>query len=273
VHIGGISVGIFRHCVRINNFIVYNPRGFSRSILVELPEIYVDYDLGSLLKGKLHLSRLDVDLKELGLEKNKEGKMNVDSLKLVQRQEPKQPAKKPMEMQVDLFNLQVGRIVSKDYSGAGEPSIKVYGINLNKSYKNITSAEQLAALIISEPMKEAGIRGAKIYAVSALAGAAFFPVAVAATLTGKDYAQQDFSLGKDEMYRVCLAALRESGAVSREDRNIYLITGEVQGASITIKLQEKSSRNTQVSISARKYLLPKPEIASGILYKIQQKLK
>ncbi len=277
VHIGGLSLGIFRQSVRINNFIIYNPSGFPQGVLVELPKIYVDYDLLSLLKGRLHLPLVDIYLKEMGLEKNKEGRMNVDSLKIVERQEPKPGAKheaaKPLVMQIDLLNLQLGRIVSKDYSVGAEPTIKVYDINLKKSYRNITSAQQLVGLILTEPMKEAGIRGAKIYALSTLAGAGFFPVAIATTLAGKDTAQKDFNMAREDLYRVCLAVLKDSGVVNKEDKIAYVITAEAGGANITVRLEEKSPRLTQVSVSARKYLFPKPEIANGILYKISEKLK
>ncbi len=277
VRIGSFSLGIFRQSVRIRNFIMHNPAGFSQGILVELPRIYVDYDISSLLRGKLHLSFVDVNVKELGLEKNKDGRMNVDSLKISQGQEPKQEKKrapaKPLGMQIDVLNLEVGRIVSKDYSTQGEPSIKVYDINLKKSYRNITSAQQLAALILTEPMKQAGIRGAKIYAISTLAGAGFFPVTIATTLAGKDSSGQDFNLSRDALYRVCLAVLKDSGIVNKEDKIAYVITAEVEGANVTVRLEEKSPRITQVTISARKYLFPKPEIAKGILYRIAQKLK
>ena len=277
VSIGGFSLGIFSQKVRINNFVMYNPGGFSKGILVELPRIHVNYDLFSLLRGKLHLSLVDINLKEMGLERNREGALNVDSLKIAQRQEPKQgkktEAKKAMEIQMDLVNLELGRIVYKDYSGAAEPTIKVYDINLKKSYKNITSAQQLVALILTEPMKQAGISGAKIYGISALAGAAFFPVAIATTLAGRDSVEQDFNVASDRLYVVCLSVLKDSGRVNSENKDSLVISAEVQGASVTVKLNKQSSRSTHVTISARKYFMPKPEIASGVLYKIQQKLK
>lgn len=277
VHIGGFSFGIFRQSIRINNFVMYNPAGFSRGVLVELPRVYIDYDLPSLLRGKLHLPLVDVSLKEMSLEKNKEGRMNVDSLKISQKEEPKEEkkrvAKKTLVMQIDLLNLQLGRIVSKDYAVGAEPSIKVYDINLKKSYKNITSAQQLAVLILTEPMKQAGIKGAKIYGLSTLAGAGFFPVAIATTLSGKDNVQQDFNLSRDNLYGVCLAVLKDFGKVAKEDPIARVITGEADGADITIKLEEKSSRSTQVTVFVRKFLIPKPEIANGILYRISEKLK
>ena len=45
-----------------------------------------------------------------------------------------------------------------------EPLVQVFDVNLkDKTYKDIQSAQQLAALIMVEAMKPTAIKGAKIY--------------------------------------------------------------------------------------------------------------
>ena len=70
--------------------------------------------------------------------------MNVDQLKVVRQGKVQRgkPAEQ-MPMQIDMLTLGIGRIVSKDHFPGGEPIVKVYDINIRKSYKNITSAQQL----------------------------------------------------------------------------------------------------------------------------------
>jgi hypothetical protein len=151
--------------------------------------------------------------------------------------------------------------------------VQVYDINLNKSYKNITSAQQLAGLIITEPMKQAGIKGAKIYGISALAGVAILPAAIAITFAGRDSAQQDFDAAVSDLYNAASEVLNRSGKVAREDKTTGVIIASVNGADVTVKLKKVSERKTRVTISARKYILPRPEVASGILYQISGKIK
>jgi hypothetical protein len=151
--------------------------------------------------------------------------------------------------------------------------VQVYDINLKKSYKNITSAQQMAALILSEPMKQAGIKGAAIYGVAALTGVGFIPVVVAATLSDKDSAQQDMNVAIARLYDTSLSVLTRIGKVSKEDKAAGIISGQVGGASVTIKLKSLSAGKTKIAISAKKYMLPKPEIASGVLYQISEQLK
>jgi hypothetical protein len=272
----GFSLGLIRQSVRINGFRMYNPKGFSPDLLVDLPKVSVDYDIPALLTGKFHFRLVDIELKEIGLEKNKEGKLNVDALKVAKTEtkgaQAKKPAK-PLAIQVDVLNLNIGRIVSRDYSAGKEPVVQVYDINLKKSYKNITSAQQMAALILSEPMKQAGLKGAAIFGVAALTGVGFIPVVVAATLSDKDSAQQDMNVAIARLYDTSLSVLTRIGKVSKEDKAAGIISGQVGGASVTIKLKSLSAGKTKIAISAKKYMLPKPEIASGVLYQISEQLK
>ncbi|MFA4991195.1 MAG: AsmA family protein [Candidatus Omnitrophota bacterium] len=281
VEIKGFSLGILSQSVSITGFRMYNPEGFPKGVLVDLPKIAVDYDAGALLKGRLHLKKLEIDLKEVNLTKNKDGKLNVDSLKVAQKEagskEAKPKAKKssgPMEMKIDLLNLNIGRMVMTDYaSGGAEPTVQVYDINIKGTYNNITSPQQLAALILTEPMKRAGIKGAAIYGAAMLTGVGIVPVAIAAAFGEKDSVQEDIDKPVSELYDAALALLKNRGKVAGEDKTMGVITASVDGASVSVKLKSVSDNKTSITVSARKMLLPKPEIAKGILYQIKEGLK
>ena len=274
VHIDGFSLGVFSQSARISGFKMYNPKGFTPGILVDLSKINIRYDLGALFKKKLHLVGAEIEIREIDLEKNKEGKLNVDQLKVVRQGKVQRgkPAEQ-MPMQIDMLTLGIGRIVSKDHFPGGEPIVKVYDINIRKSYKNITSAQQLTALILAEPMKAAGIQGANIYGAAMLTGVAVLPVAVAVTLIGRDSVQQDFISTFDNVYAASLEVLKRKGKITREDKLRGVISATINSVQVTVKIKKNAGNNTQVIISARKYLFPKPEIAGCILYGILEKLK
>jgi len=275
VHMDGFALGVFNPSVRISGFTMYNPSGFPKGILVSCPKINVAYDLPSLLKGKLHLTVVEFELKEMGLVKNKNGEFNVDSLK-VSRQAKSSPSSKPsgmLPLQIDSFTLEIGKVVSKDYSSGAEPAVKVYEVNIHKSYKNITSAQQLVLLILAEPAKAAGIKGAQIYGAAMIAGVAVLPVAVAATFVGKDSVQDNFDTGFERLYEISLDTLKKMGKITKADAAAGVIGADIQGATVTLKLRKKTDAKTEITISARKYLLPKPDIAGGVLYQISEKMK
>jgi uncharacterized protein involved in outer membrane biogenesis len=278
VHVGGFSLGVIKQSVKITNFRMYNPKGFPQEILVDIPKLEVSLNLAALAKGKIHLKVLDFELKELALTKNKEGKLNVDSLKVANAGEkPKEEkAKKPAKqiaIQIDLVNFNIGRVINTDYSMGEPPVVKVYDINIKKTYKDITSAQQLIALIISEPLKAAGIQGLQIYAATLITGVAALPVAAVFTLAGKDYAEHDFNASWKEAYEAGLKALQSAGTVKKEDSAAGVINAEVSGSQATLKLKKISEGKTQITVSARKFMLPQSEIAAGVMYKITEELK
>ncbi|MBP7216595.1 MAG: hypothetical protein KBA46_04850, partial [Candidatus Omnitrophica bacterium] len=176
-------------------------------------------------------------------------------------------------MQMDVVHLAIRNVIRKDYSVSGPETIKVCEIGIKKTYKNITSAQQLAALIIAEPLKAAGIQGLSVYGVSILTGVAALPVAAAFTLAGKDYAQAEYDVSWDKAYVVGLSALQAAGSIKKEDKAAGVISAEVKGTQVTLKLKKVSERSTQITISARKFLLPQPEVAAGVMYRISDNLK
>ncbi|MBU0503714.1 MAG: hypothetical protein ABH882_04825 [Candidatus Omnitrophota bacterium] len=274
VHIDGFSLGVFSQSVRITGFKMYNPAGFSKDILIDLEKVYVECDLGAIFKKKLHITNVEIELKQMGLEKNKEGKLNVDSLKVVEqanRQEGKAPEQMPI--QIDMLKLGIGKVFFRDYSVAKEPVVKVYDINIHKNYKNISSAQQLAALIMAEPMKAAGIQGVAIYGVAMLSGVAVLPVAVAVRFAGRDSVEQDIRSPFDNVYNQSKAILQQKAKINRDDRPGGIISATINSVQITVRIRKKTDSLTQITVSARKYLFPKPEIAGGILYEISEKIK
>ena len=268
VHMDSFSLNILSSTIHISGFKIYNPSGFPEGILVSCPKIKVIYDRATIFKQKRHFLLVEIELKEMGLTKNKEGKLNVDSLKIVQQ--PK--SSEPIPMQIDLLTLSVGKIVYKDYTIGTEPSVRVYDVNKQKSYKGIPSAQQLALLVLAEPMKTVAIKGAEIYGVVMLTGMAVLPVAVAATLIGKDSVQGIIDASFEHVYEVSLEIVGRMGKITKQDSLKGVIKANINGTGVSLQLGKKTDNKTEITISARKYLFPKPDIAGGVLYQISDKL-
>lgn len=272
VKIEDFSLGILKTAVRIRGFRLYNPQGFPDEPLVDISKVSVDYDLPALLKKKAHLNRVEFDLKEVTVVKSKDGRLNVDELAVAKKEE--KPAE-AMPLQIDYLSLSIGRVVYKDFSKGEKPSIEIFEVNIrDRVYKNITSAQALASLILLEALKPTAIKGAKIYALSGLTGISLFsPVGAALVLAGKDSAQAEFERGYSQVYKISLEVMKEDGIVQSEDKSAGLIKGEADKVNVTVKVVQINDKSTRVTVTARKYLLPKPKTASSILYQISRRLK
>ncbi len=152
VDMGGVDIGLLGTNIGVRNVKVFNPPGFPDKVMVQLPELFVDYDLSALAKGKVHLEMVRVNLAELTVVKNAEGKVNVNSLRPVQEQQAAKekkaaPAKQP-QIQIDELHLKVGRVVYKDYTQGATPVVKEFNVNIDERLQNITSPQAVASAIV-----------------------------------------------------------------------------------------------------------------------------
>ena len=153
-----LNVGIFKSLISINGLKLYNPVGFTDKLMVDIPEIYVDYDLGAFFKKKIHLEEMRLNLKEFIVVKNKEGQLNLDALKAVQTKKEEKPAQEKKEkaqmpeLKIDLLELKIGKALFKDYSQGTQPKVKEFSLNINERYENITDPYALVSLIVTKAL-------------------------------------------------------------------------------------------------------------------------
>jgi len=153
--IGSVNVGIFKSAIGIKDLKLQNPGGFQDKFMVDMPEIYIDYDLRAFLNKKVHLEEVRLNLKELVVVRNAEGELNLNSLKVV-KDTKTAPAKeeKPKEGEflIDLLQLKIGKVIFKDYSQGKKPQTTEFNLNINERYENITDANKLVSLIITRAL-------------------------------------------------------------------------------------------------------------------------
>jgi len=272
VNIKNLSFSLIKSTLQIDGFEIGNPSGFPKGILVSIPTIKVAYDRPALFKRKLHILTAEIDLKEVGLIRNKEGRLNVDALDIVKKQRKEQKKSASIPLEIDLLTLGIGKIVHKDYTHGPEPTVQVHDMNIHKSYKNITSAEQLVVLILAEPIKAAGIQGAEIYGAVLLTGVAILPVAAVFTLTGKDNAEETVKGSFEHVYAISETVIKRMGTITGQDTIRGEIRANINGANVVLNLQKQTGGKTGITVSARKFMFPQPDVAGGVLYQIAEKL-
>jgi hypothetical protein len=162
--IGSFGVGLMNTLVDIKNLRIMNPAGFKDKNMLNMSEIYVDYDLPAIFGGKVHLTEARINMQEFMVVKNEKGELNLNSLKMVQAQKTggkpqEKSAGKLPDIQIDKLTLKIGKVIYKDYSKGGEPSVTEFNINLNEEYKNITNPYTLASLIVVKAMMSTPIAG------------------------------------------------------------------------------------------------------------------
>jgi hypothetical protein len=161
--IGAMDVGVFKSAVGLRRLTLRNPAGFQERVMVDLPEVYVDYDLGAFLRRRVHLEQVRLHLKEFIVVRNAAGKLNVDALKPVQESTARggtgaaKPTAQAPQIQIDRLKLQIGTVVYKDYSKGTTPTVQEYALNLDEEYRNITNPTMLAGLIVTRALMSTAV--------------------------------------------------------------------------------------------------------------------
>ncbi len=164
--IQSLRVGVINTLVGVKNLKLHNPAGYKDPVMLDMPEIYVDYDLAAILKGKVHLPEMRINMKEFYVIKNEKGELNLNSLNVVKDSaaakkgakpaEPKEKGKAP-EIQIDNLQLTIGKVIYKDYSAGGEPKVQEFSVNLDEKYQNINDPAKLVSLIVVKALMNTSI--------------------------------------------------------------------------------------------------------------------
>ena len=154
-----MAVGVWKPRVMVEELRLFNPRGFVDPVMVDLPELTVDYDLGAFLRGHTHLRQLDLYLKELVVVKNEKGQLNLDSLTSVQQAHAQRGQRKAkpqptttVTFEIDELHLRIGKVIYKDYSRGGSPMIQEFSVNIDEHYSHVTDPTALGSLIVTRAL-------------------------------------------------------------------------------------------------------------------------
>jgi uncharacterized protein involved in outer membrane biogenesis len=174
--IRSISVGILKTVVDIKDLKLANPAGFPDPAMIDMPEIYVDYDLPAIMGGVVYLREARLALKEFVVVRDRSGQLNLNALKSVQTFKERKaapqkaaPGKAP-QIKIDVLKLSIGKVIFKDYSTGATPVVKEFNIDLNETYSNIDNPSTLANLIVVKALMKTPIAGLANFDLRGLQG-------------------------------------------------------------------------------------------------------
>jgi len=177
LHIDAMDVGLLRSAIGIRGLEVHNPKGFPEPVMVSMPELYVDYDLGAFVRGQVHLEEVRLNLEELVVIRDAQGRLNLDALRAISEskrpQEPaaREPAKGAApDIRVDALELKIGTVIFRDYSKGSPPKVQEFTVNINERHEGITNPTVLAGLIVSRALMKTTIAKLTDFDLDALQG-------------------------------------------------------------------------------------------------------
>jgi predicted ABC-type sugar transport system permease subunit len=117
-----------------------------------------------------------------------------------------------------------------------------------------------------------GLKAAGLYAAASILGVTFLPVGIVSVLLGGDSAVADYDTKFEMVYEELVKIIQKNnGRFKVQERSQGIIKAVVQECDVAVKLATIRNK-TKVTVSARKLLIPKPEVAGGIIHQLSEKI-
>jgi hypothetical protein len=97
-----------------NGVRLLNPPGFPPTTFAEIPRVYIDYEVGSLLGRRKHITWMDLHIEHLVIVKNSDGRYNCSELRGSSSTNTLAASR---HFHIDALHLQVDSITIRDYTG------------------------------------------------------------------------------------------------------------------------------------------------------------
>jgi hypothetical protein len=148
------SVAINLPSVSVKGLTIYNPAGFSDKVMVQIPEITLDIDLPGILKNKIYFKKLTLDVGELNVVLNEQGKLNLNSLALVL---PPKGTGTPPEVKIDELTVKVTKVSYKGYIPVAGVQAREFNPGINETFRNVTDPSKVAVQIVQKIVSKVGV--------------------------------------------------------------------------------------------------------------------
>ena len=164
--------------IGIEDLQLFNPRGYLDPVMADVPEIYVNYELAPLFRKQIHLEEIRLHLKEFVVVRNEKGELNVDALRPVESQktpekpraEEKSRSQRAPHLWIDSVTLRIEKVVFKDYSKGGAPTVRQFKVNINERYQHVQNLKAVVSLILIKVMISTPLAQLTHFDVSGLQG-------------------------------------------------------------------------------------------------------
>ena len=181
---GTFNLGLYKSVVKITDLKIYNPDGFPKEVMMDIPEVSVSYNLPDILKKKVHFYEMKIHLKELVVVRNQNKELNLHSLKSIKRTKTEESTEPRglAALKIDQLDLQIGQVVYKDFSAKGGASVREFSVYQREQYKDISNTKSLISLIVFKALAKTTVATLTNFDLAALRGAISDTLKTAVTL-------------------------------------------------------------------------------------------
>ena len=162
VEVSAAKVDFLNTQILFKGIQIKNPSGFPEGALAKIPEIFVDFEISSLLDGRFYFDEISIHFEELKVVRIPDGRINLLALRALENQEErkneKRNGKSPRRSTFSEFRLTLRQVIFTDFSRQ-IPHQKSFDFKIEQAiYRNLDTVKDVLAIIAWESIKRIGIK-------------------------------------------------------------------------------------------------------------------
>jgi len=147
VKIAHAEMGLFSPTLTIDNLKLFNRPEFGGSPFLDLPDFHVEYDRQLLSQGRLRVTLMRLEIAEINIVKNPEGRLNIDGFQVALVTAFERSDSPLFFTGIDVLNLSVGKL--RYITQGASASTKEVTVNLkHEIIRDVRSVEDLIKKIL-----------------------------------------------------------------------------------------------------------------------------
>jgi len=146
VKISAVHVGLLSPTFSVEGLKLYNTAEFGGSVCLDMPELHIEYDLSAMRSRLLHITLLRLNLAEVSVVLDKNGRSNFETFKKKSKESTphKQSTGKMKFTGIDVLNITLGKFLVSNLASGRQEEID-FGIK-NQITRHVKPDADLASL-------------------------------------------------------------------------------------------------------------------------------
>lgn len=144
--LGRVSVGVFAPVLDVEGLRIYNSAEFGGALLIEAPELHVEYDRRALTEHRLRLKLVRLRITELNIVRSGAGRTNLLQLYWKHPHRTERQSRPVPFPEIEVLNLSLGRVRLMDLEHPRRN--REFRVHLeNQIFRNIKSVDDLRGVL------------------------------------------------------------------------------------------------------------------------------
>lgn len=298
VRVEHVSLSISEQSLVVEGLEVFNPEGFPKQIMLDVPLIHAHIDIDSFFQYRLYISSLKVNIETINIHFNSKQMSNIQYM--IDNRFAQDIHLWPYR--VDHLALVLGQVRVEDLKNIEKPKVSLHNIFNYHVYEDVSDVDYLGTALVIDAIKMASIKGLTLQGIESFSDKMLGPVKKAGSYVGLDPLTEVvpisamtvtkvlflpfesistvfgggtlkvcFATDVDRTYQGALNVLQKYGTIIKNDKKNGELVAKVQAIKISVRVKAITG-GTELVVVAREGKASKVHFSRALVYYLARDL-